>query len=278
MVMYWTMFERIKIVLTLSSSHHSEQAFPILNRPFTLFSQDQKACWFATELANKYPPQNVEEVKLYHSVCCTLLRALKGGKRRMPRAMHVAFSLTSSQSAPKNLILSTNARILSAFGSTIPKQNPRKEAYQEHNYRHIQKNFPDYKIPVPLKGSLVSPLVRTHIMASHDGKNFKRTSQLVKQVTLYYKTASRTDWTGLNEAFRIDYKGINENIRQLTRTANTENMLLDGGVQIEQAAEKYNHFYKTAGDAYMTKPEIRWRVRFEPGQYTSVLVTRTSTE
>ncbi|KAL8652484.1 MAG: hypothetical protein Q9210_002664, partial [Variospora velana] len=109
-------------------------------------------------------------------------------------------------------------------------------------------------------------------MASSSRKFVIRTSQLVETATLYYRQKFTTDWTRLDEAYHVSYQGINVHVRQLSEMSNVENVLFNGSIQIEQAAEKYNQYYKSAGPAFMTKPENRWRIQFQRDQYTNVLI------
>ncbi|KAL8937820.1 MAG: hypothetical protein Q9216_004233 [Gyalolechia sp. 2 TL-2023] len=99
-----------------------------------------------------------------------------------------------------------------------------------------------------------------------------RTSQLVKSAALYYKTNDLTDWVRLKEAYPREVLGKGGHKPILTEPSNVENIVFDGGIQIEQAAEKYDMSYKATSKRAMEKAESRWRIRFEYEQYTNVFV------
>ncbi|KAL8644783.1 MAG: hypothetical protein Q9210_007076 [Variospora velana] len=106
-------------------------------------------------------------------------------------------------------------------------------------------------------------------MASNSRANAARTSQAVRSATMYYQTLSSAKWIRLTEAYHRDYQGNNERViegtDELTEPPNVENVLFNGGIQIEQAAAKYNKFFTN-------RHQNRWRIRFEDDQYGSVLV------
>lgn len=100
-----------------------------------------------------------------------------------------------------------------------------------------------------------------------------RTNQIVGRATLYYKTAASTDWERLQEAYELK---IENHLAALTLASNVENVVFDGGIQIEQAAARYNKSYKAMKTRPQTISEWRWRTRFERGQYSNVFVKESS--
>ncbi|KAL8883105.1 MAG: hypothetical protein Q9192_007455 [Flavoplaca navasiana] len=128
----------------------SDQTFPYFNRPFQLRSQDDKAAWFMTELARVQPPQDTTEVKLLQYIHCRLIYQMKGARRQMPRAVHVAFSMSPAQNRPEKVILATTVDLLSVFGSSIPARGPESElknARQLQNFTEIIDYFPNFRLP-----------------------------------------------------------------------------------------------------------------------------------
>lgn len=104
----------------------------------------------------------------------------------------------------------------------------------------------------------------------------RRTSQPVNSATLYYRTNASNDWIRLDEAYQPTLQGKKfRNLKEqpeFTEPTNVEKIVFDSGIQIEQAAEKYKRTHKSVKIKEMEKPESRWRIRFEYGQYTNVFV------
>ncbi|KAI4208803.1 MAG: hypothetical protein LQ349_009620 [Xanthoria aureola] len=130
----------------------TEGMFPYFGRPFKLRTQDDKAAWFMTELARVQPPQTPTEVKLLQYIHCRLIYQMKRGiRRRVPYAIHVAFSMPPARTRPERVILSTSLNLLSVFGSTISGKGPDpdlKDAQQLQNYNEIADYFPDFRNPI----------------------------------------------------------------------------------------------------------------------------------
>ncbi|KAL8662239.1 MAG: hypothetical protein Q9168_008289 [Polycauliona sp. 1 TL-2023] len=135
----------------------TEQIFPYFDKPFPLRTRDDKAAWFMTELARVQPPQTPIQVKLLQFVHCRLIYQMKGAKRQLPTAVHVAFSL-SPLKRPERVVLSTSLDLLSVFGSSIVgvvKKYPQSKTVEQlQNYNEIGHYFPSFQIPVGPKDSL----------------------------------------------------------------------------------------------------------------------------
>lgn len=112
-----------------------------------------------TELARVQPPQDPAEVKLLQFVHCKLIYQMKGARRQVPNAVHVAFSLSPLKSRPERVILSTSFDLLSVFGSTISDKGPDpglKTAQQLRNFKEIEDYFPAFRMPVSPETTLNS--------------------------------------------------------------------------------------------------------------------------
>ncbi|KAL8995138.1 MAG: hypothetical protein Q9169_005081 [Polycauliona sp. 2 TL-2023] len=84
---------------------------------------------------------------------------MKGAKRQLPTAVHVAFSL-SHLNRPERIVLSNSLDVLSVFGSTLvakPHHPESKDITRRKRYMAIPDYFQDhfpYRPPVGIDGSL----------------------------------------------------------------------------------------------------------------------------